>query len=319
MNQISSKRKVTFGSIMKGELGLFIIMVALIIIFATTANNFIHPNNLINITRQVSINLIVSIGMLFVILQGELDLSVGSVAALAGIATAYVMSMTWNIPLGMICGVAIGVLFGALNGIFVVFGKIPSFIVTLAMMSIARGIAHVWSGGKPISNLPEDFGVFGAGYVAGVIPVSTIIAAAFLLVGYFVLQRTKHGMYIKAIGANREASRLTAIPVKKYTLISFIICGTLAAVGGILTTSKLLSGVSVSNDGMEMDVISAVILGGASLSGGKGTVIGTLLGALIIGIINNGMNMLQISSFYQMIVKGIIIIAAVLVKRGDQA
>jgi len=318
VNQIATKRKVTFASVMKGELGLFIIMVGLIVIFAITANNFIHPNNLINITRQVSINLIVSIGMLFVILQGELDLSVGSVAALAGIATASVMSVTWNIPLGMLAGLGIGVLFGALNGVFVVFGKIPSFIVTLSMMSIARGAAHVWSGGKPISDLPPEFGVFGAGYVAEVIPVSTIIAVAFLLVGYFILQRTKHGMYIKAIGANHEASRLTAIPVKKYTLISFIICGLLASVGGILTTSKLLSGVSVSNDGMEMDVISAVILGGASLSGGKGTVIGTLLGALIIGIISNGMNMLQISSFYQMIVKGIIIIAAVLVKRGDQ-
>ena len=211
---------------------------------------------------------------------------------------------------------AIGLLAGWINGTLVVYGRIPSFIVTLATMGILRGICMVWTNGKPISNLPESFATMGAGYVFGSIPVATIISLALVLVFYVLLQRTKHGTYIKAIGANHEAAKLSAIPIQRYKVLVFVACSVMCAVGGLITTSKLLSAQPTANDGLEMDVLSGVILGGASLSGGVGTVVGTLLGSLIIGVINNGLNLLNVSSYYQDIVKGIIIILAVMIKRN---
>jgi ribose transport system permease protein len=203
-----------------------------------------------------------------------------------------------------------------LNGILTVYGKVQSFIVTLAMLGIARGIALVWTGGKPISSLPKAFEILGAGYF-GIIPVSTIIAILIFIITFIIFNRTKHGIYIRSIGTNREAARLSAIPVKQYRIIAFLLSGLLSAVGGIIITSRLISAQPTAAVGMELNVIAAVILGGASLSGGIGTITGTLLGAIIIGVINNGMNLIGISAFFQQIVKGIIILVAVLAKRGE--
>ena len=174
----------------------------------------------------------------------------------------------------------------------------------------------VWTGGKPISNLKKSFSFLGAGYI-GVVPAATVLAFATAFVFYILLQRTKHGVYIKAIGANREAAALSAIPVAKYKLIVFILSGFASALGGVITTSKLLSATPTANDGLEMDVLSGVILGGASLSGGEGTVVGAVIGTLIIGVMSNGLNLLNVSSYWQQIVKGIIILLAVLMKRGS--
>lgn len=301
---------------LKGELGLIIILVGLIIVFSLLSPFFFNSRNLLNITRQVSITLIVAIGMTFVILTGEIDLSVGSAAALVGVMTAVVLRETGSIFLAMVAGLLMGVGIGVANGILTVYGKVQSFIVTLAMLGIARGIALVWTGGRPISRLPIEFGNMGAGYI-GPVPFSSIIAAGVFALAFFVLNKTKHGVYMKSIGANREAARLSAIPVKRYRVLAFVISGLMSALGGILITSRLLSAQPTAGEGLELNVIAAVILGGASLSGGIGTVLGTLLGTMVIGVIDNGMNLVGVSSFFQQIVKGVIILVAVLAKRSD--
>jgi len=205
---------------------------------------------------------------------------------------------------------------GLVNGLLTVYGKVQSFIVTLAMLGIARGAALVWTDGKPVSRLPSAFGTLGAGYL-GVVPVSTIIAAGVFVLAFLVLNKTKHGIYTRSIGANREAARLSAIAVTRYRILAFVVSGLMSALGGILITSRLLSAQPTAGEGLELNVIAAVILGGASLSGGVGTVFGTLLGAMVIGVIDNGMNLVGVSSFFQQIVKGIIILIAVLAKRSD--
>ena len=307
---------IKFRSLLKSELGLVFILISLIIIFSIFSEYFLTSRNLLNITRQISINLIVAIGMTFVIITGEIDLSVGSIAALAGVATGWVIVSTSSIFLGIMAGIFVGVLIGLLNGVLTVYGKVQSFIVTLAMLGLARGLALVWTDGKPISGLPKNFEILGAGYF-GIIPVSTIIAILIFIITFIVFSRTKHGIYIRSIGANREAARLSAIPVKRYRIIAFLLSGLLSAIGGIIITSRLISAQPTAAVGMELNVIAAVILGGASLSGGIGTITGTFLGSIIIGVINNGMNLIGISAFFQQIVKGIIILIAVLAKRGE--
>lgn len=318
MNEIKKNPRQTIARLLKSEVGLLLILVLLCIVFASTSEFFLVERNLLNITRQVSITLTVGMGMLCVVLSGEIDLSVGSAAALCGIAAAWVMQQNGSIVLGILAALAIGLLIGLVNSFLVVYGRIPSFIVTLATMGILRGICMVWTNGKPFSNLPTSFSVLGAGYAFGKIPVSTIIAVVIVLLFYILLQRTKHGTYIKAIGANCEAAKLSAIPVQRYKVLVFVLCSLMCAIGGVLNTSKLLSAQPTALDGLEMDVLSGVILGGASLSGGVGTVPGALLGSLIIGVINNGLNLLNVSSYYQDIVKGIIIILAVVIKRNKE-
>ena len=296
------------------EVGLLLILIGLCVVFSFINNNFYKIGNLMNITRQISIVLVIGIGMLCIVLTGEIDLSVGSVAALAGVAAAYTLTQTGSILLGVLAGILIGGCAGLINGVLVVYGRMPSFIVTLASMEIWRGVVMVWTGGRPISGLPDSFGVFGASYVAGIIPTASIIAILIMLIAFFFIHKTKHGIYLKAIGASSSAANLSAIPVKSYKIKAFLISGVTASIGGIMTASKLLSAQPTACEGMEMDVLTAVILGGASLSGGVGSVVGTLIGALTIGIINNGMNLANVNSYYQQVVKGVIIVVAVLIK-----
>ncbi len=302
-------------ALLKSEWGLFAILLILGLIFSLLTDSFASLNNIMNITRQVSIVLIISIGMLCVVLNGEIDLSVGSTAALAGVGCAIALKATSSISFAILATLVISLILGSINGLLTVYGKIPSFIVTLSSMWIFRGIALVWTGGKAVSGLPRLFSFLGAGYIS-IFPASTILCTLFIFIAFFFIHKTKHGVYLKSIGANEEASKLSAIPIKKYKLFSFILAGVMSGIGGMITTSKLLSAQAIACEGMEMDVLAAVILGGASLSGGIGTVIGTVLGALIIGVINNGMNQLGISAFYQQIVKGLIIIIAVLIRRN---
>jgi len=311
-----SSRKWDIKKLLKSELGLLLVLIALIIVFSILSPFFLGSRNLLNITRQFSVTLVVAIGMTFVILTGEIDLSVGSIAALVGVGTAIVISATGFIVLGIAAGLGIGLLVGLINGITTVFGRIQSFIVTLAMLGIARGVALVWTGGRPVSRLPESFGTLGAGYL-GPFPVSTLVAAGVFVVAYVILNKTKHGTYFQSIGANREAAKLSAIPVSRYRIMAFAASGLMSALGGILIASRLLSGQPTAAQGMELNVIAAVILGGASLSGGIGTVVGTLLGTAVIGVIDNGMNLMGVSSFFQQIVKGVIILLAVLARRSD--
>lgn len=306
----------TIKELLSGELGLVLMLGLLVVLFGALSDYFLQPANLLNITRQVSINLIVAVGVTFVILIGEIDLSVGSIAAIAGVATAAVLLSTKSFVLAILAGLFVGVAVGLVNGLLVVRGKMQSFIVTLAMMGLARGGALVWTNGIPISGLPIEFGALGAGYV-GAVPVSTIVSLFVWAIAFVVLERTKHGTYLRAIGANREVARLSAIPVNRYRLAAFLVSGLGAALSGVVITSRLLSAQPVAATGMELNAIAAVVLGGASLSGGVGSALGTLLGAITIGIIDNGMNLVGVSAFWQQIVKGIIILGAVGIRRGD--
>ncbi|NLJ39768.1 MAG: ribose ABC transporter permease [Candidatus Atribacteria bacterium] len=301
---------------LKTEFGLLAILFFLIILFSILSPYFLQSKNLLNITRQISVNFIVATGMTFLILTGEIDLSVGSLAALTGVITAMVIRNNQSIFIGIIAGLLLGTALGLCNGVLTVYGKVQSFIVTLAMLGIARGAALVLTNGKPISNLPFVFGKLGAGYI-GIVPFSSFISLIVFMFGYLTASRTKHGLYFQAIGANREAAKLSAIPVSMYRLIAFMISGFLSSLGGIIITSRLLSAQPTAAEGMELNVIAAVILGGASLSGGVGTVVGTLIGSMIIGVIDNGMNIIGISAFFQQIVKGIIILVAVLARRSE--
>lgn len=309
------KKENEFTKYLKGELGLLLILIGLCAIFSIASPYFLSAKNILNITRQISVTLIIAIGMLCVVLTGEIDLSVGSCAALAGVGSAWLLLHGMPQPVAILFALLIGIGTGLFNGFMSVYMKIPSFIVTLASMGIFRGCVMLWTNGKSMSGLPEGFAVWGAKYVFKAIPVSTMIMAVLLFISYIMIHKTKHGVYLKAIGANTEAARLSTIPVQRYKLYAFIINGFMCAVGGIITTSKLLSAQPTACDGMEMDVLSAVILGGASLSGGVGTITGTLIGALIIGVINNGMNLLGVTAFLQSIVKGFIILVAVLLQR----
>ena len=311
---MSNQKKIL--QMLKGELGLLLILAVLCIVFGVISPYFWVQRNLLNITRQVSIVLTVAMGMLCVVLSGEIDLSVGSTAALCGVAAAWVMQQNGSIVMGICVALLMGIVIGLINGTLVVYGRIPSFIVTLATMGMLRGVCMVWTNGKPFSNLPQAFSTMGAGYILQVIPVATVISLTLVVIFYVLLQRTKHGTYIKVIGANREAAKLSAIPIQRYKVLVFVACSLMCAVGGLITTSKLLSAQPTACNGLEMDVLSGVILGGASLSGGVGTVTGTLLGSMIIGVINNGLNLLNVNSYYQDIVKGIIIILAVMIKRN---
>jgi ribose transport system permease protein len=315
-DNVEGVKKKTVLQLLSGELGLALILVFLVVVFLVASPHFLTSRNLLNITRQISINLIVAIGMTVVILTGEIDLSVGSIACFSGVAAAVVLGWTNSILLAVLAGLASGLAIGFINGLFIVYGKLQSFIVTLATMGIVRGLALVWTNGRPISGLKESFEVFGAGYV-GVVPVATLMSLLVFAIASVIITRTKHGPYLKAIGANREAALLSAIPVNQYRIAAFVISGLLSGLGGVIITSRLLSAAPTAGQGMEMDVIAAVILGGASLSGGVGTVLGTLLGAMIIGVIDNGMNLIGVSAFFQQVVKGCIILVAVLAKRGD--
>ncbi len=313
---LDSTQKNKFRKLFKGELSLLLILIVISIILAFMSPYFFKIANILNVMRQVSIDLIVALGMTCVILTGEIDLSVGSIAALGGVLTAYILNTTGNSILAISFGIFSGIVIGFINGYIIVKIRIQSFIVTLAMMSIARGLSLVITNGVPISNLPDSFGLIGSGYI-GVIPIITILSLLIFLVFYYWLQYTKHGLHIKAIGANRTAAKLSAINVIYYRILVFVISGALSAVGGILIVSRLLSGQPTAATEMNMNVISAVILGGTVLSGGQGSVVGTFFGAFIIGVINNGLNLLSVSSFYQQIVKGLIILIAVLAERKE--
>lgn len=314
MNQ--RRRQSTLTRLLGGDLGLLGVLLLICVALAIASPYFRTLSNSLNILRQVSINFCVAVGMTYVILAAQIDLSVGSVAALAGVLCAQMMLGTHSIAAGIGVALLAGIVSGAVSGLIVAYLGVQSFIVTLAMMGITRGVALVVTGGFPVSHLPEAFGVFGSGYV-GAVPVITLIALGAFLLGQYFLASTKHGLHVKSIGSNAEAARLSAVPIARYQVGVFILSGVCAALGGVLISSRLLSGQPTAGAGMEMDVIAAVILGGTALSGGVGTLVGTLLGSLIIGVINNGLNILNVSAFYQQIFKGLIILVAVMLKRKD--
>jgi len=294
--------------------GIFIAFVAVIVILSIISPSFLKPRNLLNIVRQSSIHGVMAVGMTFVILTAGIDLSVGSVLALTGVLCASFEHAGLPVVLIVIATLGIGAFIGSVNGLIITKGKVTPFVVTLGMMSVARGLAHIYTNGQPISGFGDRFRYIGASDFLGV-PVPIIIFVLTLLIAAVILRDTRLGRYTYAIGGNEEAVRLSGINVDRFKITAYAISGLTAALGAIILTSRLNAGESIAGTGYELDVIASVVIGGTSLMGGRGSVWGTFIGALLIGSINNGMNLLTIPSYWQLVVKGSIIVGAALLDR----
>lgn len=291
--------------------GLPAAMVLLMATLTVLSPSFLTVGNMTNITRQVSINAIMAAGMTLVILTGGIDLSVGSVLAIAGAIMAGLLKARESLLLALLAGLAAGAGFGAVNGVAVAYGNVAPFIATLATLTIARGLTLVYTDGRPISDLGAGFSWFGAGDARG-IPVPALITLLVFAASIIMLTQTVVGRYIYAIGGNEEATRLSGVNVRRYKVLVYALSGFLSAVAAVILTSRLDSAQPTAGLGYELDAIAAVVLGGTTLAGGEGTMVGTLLGAFLIGVLNNGLNLLNVSSFYQQVVKGLVILFAVL-------
>jgi ribose transport system permease protein len=282
--------------------------------------DFLTLNNLFNILRQVSINALNAFGMTFVILTGGIDLPVGSILALSSAFVAGLMTDGTSALIAVLAGLLVGAVMGALNGMVISLGKVAPFIATLATMTIFRGLTLVYTDGKPITGLSQGgwFELFGRGYFwIFPVPVLTMLLAFAVL--YFIMKKTTFGRYTYAIGGNEEAAKLMGIQVNKGKIMIYSLSGLMAALASIILTSRLNSAQQTAGTSYELDAIAAVVLGGTSLSGGRGWIVGTLIGALIIGTLNNGLNLLGVSSFFQLVVKGLVILFALLADRKQAA
>jgi ribose transport system permease protein len=295
------------------ETGALIALLIMSFALSFVSDFFFTFSNMINIARQVSLNAIIAVGMTLVILTGGIDLSVGSIVALSGTIASSLMANGANMWIAILIGILIGGIAGLINGLTITKLNVPPIITTLAMMTAARGIALVYTNGYPISNLPDSFVFLGRGYL-GPIPVPAIIMLVIYILGYILLTQMKVGRYIYGLGGNEEAVHLSGINVNRTKILVYVICGLVSAVSGLILASRLNSGQPLAGSGFEMDAIAAVIIGGASISGGEGTMIGTLIGALIINILNNGLNLMNVNPYSQMIVKGVVLAAAVAIR-----
>lgn len=321
MNQVLSEierkkndswRKWPFVHYVVSNSGILIALVSLIVFFALTTSSFLSTNNVLNVLRQISINAIIAFGMTFTILINGIDLSVGSILAVSQVITIGLLFMGVPIVPALIVGLLLGAVLGLINGFVITKGKIPPFIVTLSMMIMARGFAYVLTGGRPMSFNNEILSFIGNGYI-GPIPVPIIIMVICLIITSFILNKTKFGRHVYAVGGNREAARFSGIQISKIEMIVYTISGLLAGLSGVILAARMSSAQPTSGSGFELDAIAAVVLGGTSFSGGIGKIGGVFIGALIIGVLNNGLNLMHVSSYWQMIIKGLVIVTAVYV------
>ena len=296
--------------------GLLLALVVMVIVLASISDRFLTTSNIINVLRQISVNAIIAFGMTVVIIGGGIDLSVGSLLALVGVIAA-LLATSAGLPvwLVLILAVLIGLGLGTINGGFVGYAGVAPFIVTLAGLTIFRGATLVATDGRPVSGLPPIFTTIGYGTFLG-IPLPIWIMLGVLLLTYVLLRHTALGRAVYAVGGNPEAARLSGIPVRKILTFTYAFSGFTVAIAAIVLTGRLNSAQPTAGVAFELDAIAAVVVGGTSLAGGRGGVWGTLVGALIIGVINNGMNLMNVSSFYQQIVKGGVILAALLIDRA---
>ncbi|WP_051529923.1 ribose ABC transporter permease [Anoxybacteroides tepidamans] len=301
------------------KLGPLIGLILLCIVLTLLSNDFFTVDNWLNILRQVSINALIAFGMTFVILTGGIDLSVGSTLALSSAIAAGLMADGASGFVAMAAGIVAGLMMGALNGVIITKGRVAPFIATLATMTVFRGATLVYTEGRPITGFSNDlsFQMIGRGYFLG-IPVPIIFMLVIYALLYFVLRKTTFGRHTYAIGGNEEATRLSGIHVDRLKIWIYSLTGGLSALAGLILTSRLNSAQPTAGTSYELDAIAAVVLGGTSLSGGRGWIFGTLVGALMIGVLNNGLNLLDVSSFYQQVVKGAVILLAVILDRRKE-
>ncbi|MDT2756727.1 ribose ABC transporter permease [Enterococcus asini] len=298
------------------KLGPLLALIVLIVVVTAINPSFISPSNLLNLLRQVAANGFIAFGMTFVILTGGIDLSVGSTLALSSALTAGLISNGVNAMLAVLVGLVSGGFLGALNGILISKGKMAPFIATLATMTIYRGTTLVYTNGNPITGIGDSFffSFIGRGYLFG-IPFPVVLMFLVFILLFLLLHKTSFGRKTYAIGGNEKAAYIAGVKIDKIKILIYTISGVMASVSGMIITSRLNSAQPTAGQSYEMDAIASVVLGGTSLSGGRGRIFGTLVGALIIGTLNNGLNLLGVSSFYQQIVKGIVIVIAVLLDR----
>ena len=295
--------------------GLLMAFLVLVVVLALLSPAFLTSRNLLNIVRQTSIHGIMAVGMTLVILTGGIDLSVGSLLALAGILCATLDHLGWPVALVVALTLLFGSLLGLVNGVVITRGKVTPFVVTLGTMSIFRGTALYFTNAQPISEFSPTLRFLGAGQILGWLPVPILVFLLSVGAVAVLLRRTRLGRHLYAIGGNLQAARLCGIPVERTTTAAYVLCGVTAAMSAVILTARLNAAEAIAGTGDELDVIASVVIGGTSLSGGRGSVWGTLLGALLIGTINNGMNLLGISPYFQLILKGAVIVAAVLLDR----
>lgn len=294
--------------------GSLIALFVLIAIFTIIKPRYISFLNMRNILRLASINGLLAIGMTFVCLTGGIDLSVGAVMGCAGMYSAYFAQETMGLPwfVGVLVGLVMGMMVGIFNGLCIAYLKVPAFVGTLGSMSIAKGLTYILTDAKPIPKLLESFKYIGSGMIAGVLPIPIIIFSVVLLICFLLLYKTRYGRYVIAVGGNSKAARVSGINIKIVTASVYVLSGVLAALAGIITTARVTSGVTSTGEGYETDAIAMVVIGGTSLAGGKGRLWGTIVGILLIQCLTNGLDMVGVSAYYQLIIKGFVVIGAVM-------
>jgi ribose transport system permease protein len=303
-------------------------LVVMVVALSMATDKFLTVDNGVNVLRQISVNLCLSIGMTMIILAGGIDLSVGSVLALSGAVAAGLLKNGVDLPafdaalqfttLGaIVAGVGVGALLGAFNGLAITRFGLPPFVATLGMLSIARGLTMLWTAGHPITGLGAEFGELGTGQPLGV-PMPAWISGTLAIVFTVVTRRTRFGRHLYAVGGNERAASLSGLNVRRIKTLVYTLGGALAGVAGLLTAARLDSATPNAGVGYELDSIAAVVIGGTSLSGGRGSIFGTVLGCLIIGVLNNGLVLLEVSPFWQQVIKGFVILAAVAIDRASR-
>ncbi len=306
-----TKPNTSFSFRKLGQYGLLIAFLLICIALAIISPKFLTVQNGLIIVTQVSINALLAFGVTFVIITGGIDLSIGSIVAVVGVVSAsFAHPDTYPVIVPILMGLLVGIGFGALNGWVITRSNVPPFIVTLGTMTIGRGLALILSKGRPVSNLSDEFNFLGGGKILGIPTLILILLVAFAVCSV-VLRKTVLGRYMYAVGGNEPASRASGINVSRVKMKVYVLAGGLAALAGILLTSRISTGQPNAGEGFELDAIAATIIGGTSTTGGTGTMTGTLIGALLIGVISNGLDLLNVSSYYQQVVMGVIIVGAV--------
>ncbi|WP_273836304.1 ABC transporter permease [Guptibacillus sedimenti] len=302
----SKQSKKAILAKMYALLGLIIMSV----ILSIASPYFLTTDNLLTIALETSIIAILALGQVYVIISAGIDLSVGSTLALAGVISSQLLLAGWPTPVALLAGILAGGFLGLINGFVITKGKMPPFIVTLGMMGVARGLALVLTDGLPVSGLPESFTNLGNGRILN-IPIPVIFLVIVAVIAAFILSKTIFGRYVYSIGSNEEAAQLSGINVNFHKMMIYVVCGLFAGLAGVLMSARLVSAQPSAGMGYELDAIAAVVIGGASLMGGIGTVGGTIIGAFIMGVLRNGLNLLNVSPFWQQIAIGIVIVLAV--------
>ncbi|MGG6311365.1 ABC transporter permease [Paenibacillus macerans] len=301
-------------AMLRNNIGIIFVLLILCVILSIVSPVFLTTDNLITVLRQVSNNVFLALGMTLVMILGGIDLSVGAIVAVSGTLTVgFMVNNGIPMPVAIVLGMSIGTLLGFFNGVIITQFKLPAFIVTLATMNIAQGIAYIYSGGRSARITNDAYTQLGTGKLFGFLPLPVLYMIILIVIFIVLLNKTKFGTNIYAIGGNREAARLSGVRIKKVEIAVYTLAGLLSALAGIVLSARMYSGQPSVGQGYEMDAIAACVLGGVSMAGGRGRISGTIFGVMIIGVVSNGLNLMGVSSFWQLLVKGLIILIAVLI------